>query len=142
MRALLLIGAMIALAMALLTGLERWRFARDAVPMQGQVVEVTARDSRCGRRPSRACTRFTATVAYAVQGSMRQLSLGAGQSRGHDEPVSDARYRPGDRIALRVHPRTGEAYADATTAVWGLPMLLALVGGLMAAFGVFRPRRA
>lgn len=141
MRFVLLLFAVAALAMAGVTGVERWRFAREAVPMDGQVVEVESRNARCGRKPRRACTKFTAIVAYAVAGSTRQVRLGAGQERGRNEPISEARHQVGDRIALRVHPRTGEAHADTTAGVWGLPILLAVFGGLLGLGGLLGARR-
>ena len=84
-----------------------------------------------------ACTKFTAVVEYTVANDTRRMRTGAGQSRGRDEPESEARYDVGDAFALRVHPATREALPDSTMGLWGLPIMLGIGGGLFAVFGLW-----
>jgi hypothetical protein len=141
MKAILMLIALALLVMAAVVGVQRASFVSAAVPTSGTVVDVQARDSRCGRKPRRACTKFTATVEYSVGSDTRRISTGAGQSRGRGEPITRARYRIGDAFALRVHPKTREALPDSFSGLWGLPLVLGLVGGLLAFFGVAGTRR-
>ena len=136
MRAVLMLLALVLLGLSGVIGVQRANFVRVAVPTSGIVVDIESRNSRCGRKPSRACTKFTAVVEYTVANDTRRMRTGAGQSRGRDEPESEARYRIGDAFALRVHPGTREALPDSTMGLWGLPILLGLGGGVLAAFGL------
>lgn len=135
--------ALVLLALAGVIGMQRASFVRVAMPTSGIVVDIESRDTRCGRKPRRACTKFTAVVEYTVANDTRRLRTGAGQSRGRNQPEDQARHRVGDAFPLRVHPATREALPDSTMGMWGLPILLGLGGGVFALFGVlgFRRRR-
>lgn len=135
--------ALVLLALAGVIGMQRASFVRVAMPTSGIVVDIESRDTRCGRKPRRACTKFTAVVEYTVANDTRRLRTGAGQSRGRNQPEDQARHRIGDAFPLRVHPATREALPDSTMGMWGLPILLGLGGGVFALFGVlgFRRRR-
>jgi len=137
MKAVLMLLALVLLALASVIGVQRANFVRQAVPTSGIVVDIESRNARCGRKPRRACTKFTAVVEYTVANDTRRLRTGAGQSRGRDAPDTEARYRVGDAFALRVHPATREALPDSTMGLWGLPILLGLGGGVLAAFGLW-----
>lgn len=137
MKAVLMLGAFVLLALAAALGVQRANFLRAAVPTSGIVVDIESRNARCGRKPRRACTKFTAVVEYMAANDTRRLRTGAGQSRGRDEPIDEARYRVGEAFALRVHPTTGEALPDGTMGLWGLPILLGLGGGVFAVFGLW-----
>lgn len=137
MKALLMLFALALLALSAIVGVQRASFVRAAVPASGIVVDIESRNTRCGRKPRRACTKFTAVVEYTFANDTRRLRAGAGQSRGRDEPVSEARYRVGDAFAVRVHPGTREALPDSTMGLWGLPILLGVGGGLLALFGLW-----
>ncbi|MFN7212060.1 MAG: DUF3592 domain-containing protein [Lysobacteraceae bacterium] len=137
MKAVLMLLALALLALSAIVGVQRANFVRQAVPTSGIVVDIESRNARCGRKPSRACTKFTAVVEYTVANDTRRLRTGAGQSRGRDEPIEEARYRVGDAFALRVHPGTREALPDSTMGLWGLPILLGAGGGLLAVFGLW-----
>lgn len=137
MKALLMLIALALLALSAIVGVQRAAFVRAAVPASGTVVDIESRNTRCGRKPSRACTKFTAVVEYTFANDTRRLRTGAGQSRGRDEPIEEARYRVGDAFALRVHPGTREALPDSTMGLWGLPILLGAGGGLFAVFGLW-----
>ncbi|WP_461058069.1 hypothetical protein [Silanimonas algicola] len=143
MRAVLMLVALVLLALAGVIGMQRASFVRVAMPTSGIVVDIESRDTRCGRKPRRACTKFTAVVEYTVANDTRRLRTGAGQSRGRNQPEDQARHRVGDAFPLRVHPATREALPDSTMGMWGLPILLGLGGGVFALFGVlgFRRRR-
>ena len=137
MRAVLMLVALVLLALAGVVGVQRASFARVAVPTSGIVVDIESRNARCGRKPRRACTKFTAVVEYTMANDTRRMRTGAGQSRGRDEPETEARYRVGDAFALRVHPGTREALPDSTMGLWGLPILLGLGGAVFAVFGLW-----
>lgn len=137
MKAVLMLCALVLLALAAVIGVQRANFLRVAVPTSGIVVGIESRNARCGRKPRRACTKFTAVVEYTVANDTRRLRTGAGQSRGRAEPISEARYRIGDAFALRVHPATREALPDSTSGLWGLPIVLGIGGGLFALFGLW-----
>ncbi len=141
MKAILMLIAFAMLAMSAVVGVQRASFVSAAVPTSGTVVDIQSNNTRCGRRPKRSCTRFSAIVEYSVAGEARHLRAGAGQSRGRDEPISEARYGIGDAFALRVHPKTREALPDSFAGLWGLPLVLGLVGGLLAFFGFAGMRR-
>ncbi|GAB3731094.1 hypothetical protein GCM10028794_07050 [Silanimonas algicola] len=140
---MLMLVALVLLALAGVIGMQRASFVRVAMPTSGIVVDIESRDTRCGRKPRRACTKFTAVVEYTVANDTRRLRTGAGQSRGRNQPEDQARHRVGDAFPLRVHPATREALPDSTMGMWGLPILLGLGGGVFALFGVlgFRRRR-
>ena len=137
MKAVLMLFAFALLALSAVVGVQRASFIRAAIPTSGIVVDVESRNTRCGRKPRRACTKFTAVVEYTVANDTRRMRTGAGQSRGRDEPESEARYRVGDAFPLRVHPGTREALPDSTSGLWGLPILLGVGGVLLALFGLW-----
>ncbi|MCZ8061709.1 DUF3592 domain-containing protein [Silanimonas sp.] len=137
MKAVLMLLALVLLALAGVIGVQRANFVRVAVPTSGIVVDIESRNTRCGRKPRRACTKFTAVVEYTVANDTRRMRTGAGQSRGRDEPESEARFDVGDAFPLRVHPGTREAFPDDTMGLWGLPILLGLGGGVFAVFGLW-----
>lgn len=141
MKALLMLMALVLLVLAAVIGVQRANFVRLASPTSGIVVDVEAQDSRCGRRPRRGCTKFTAVVEYAVANETRRLRTGAGQARGRGQPIERARHRVGEAFALRVHPATREALPDSTFGLWGLPIILGIAGALFAAFGLWGARR-
>mgnify|MGYP002781158405 FL=1 len=141
MKVLLMLVALVLLALAALIGAQRLAFVNAAVPASGIVVDIEARNDRCGRRPRRACTKFTAVVEYTVANDTRRLRTGAGSSRGRDEPVTEADYSVGEAFAVRVHPATREALPDSTSGIWGLPIVLGLGGALFALFGLWGTRR-
>jgi hypothetical protein len=141
MKALVVLLALALLGLAGLVGVQRVAFVNAAVPTSGTVVAIESRNDRCGRRPRRSCTRFTAVVDYTFAGETRQLRASAGSSRGRDEPVTEADYRVGEAFAVRVHPATREALPDSASGLWGLPAVLGIGGGLLAVFGLGGTRR-
>lgn len=141
MKAVLMLFALVLCALAAVVGVQRANFVSAAVPTSGIVADIEARNARCGRKPRRACTKFTAIVEYTVASETRRLRTGAGQTRGRDEPVSEARYRVGEAFALRVHPITREALPDGFLGLWGLPLMLGLGGTVFAVFAIFIRRR-
>lgn len=141
MKALLMLIALVMLALAAMVGVQRASFTSAAVPSSGVVVDVQARETRCGRRPRRACTKFTAIVEYTAANDTRRITVGAGQSRGRGNPASQARYRVGEAFALRIHPTTREALPDSFPAIWGQPLVLGIGGVLLAFFGLQGARR-
>jgi hypothetical protein len=141
MRAVLMLFAIVLLGLAGVIGVQRLSFVNVAVPTSGAVVDIETRNSRCGRKPKRACTKFTAVVEYAVASGTRRLRTGAGSSRGRDEPIGEASHRVGEAFAVRVHPATGEALPDSTSGLWGLPIVLGIGGLLFAVFGLVGTRR-
>jgi hypothetical protein len=141
MKALLMLVALAMLAVAGVVGVQRIAFVNAAVPASGTVVDIEARNDRCGRRPRRACTKFTAIVEYTYANDTRRLRTGAGSSRGRDEPLSEADLSIGEAFAVRVHPATREALPDSTSGIWGLPLVLGLGGLLFGAFGLWGTRR-
>jgi hypothetical protein len=141
MKAVLMLFALVLLVLAGVIGVQRANFVRLAAPTSGIVVDVESRNARCGRKPRRACTKFTAVVEYSVSNDTRRLRTGAGQSRGRDEPISEARYRIGDALPLRVHPATREALPDGFSGLWGLPLVLAIGGAVFGLFGLWGARR-
>lgn len=141
MKAILMLIAIALLALGALIGAQRVMFVASAVPVSGTVVEVAARDDRCGRRPRRACTKFTAIVEYGIGGETRRMRDGAGSSRGRGQPISEANVRVGDAFALKVNPKTREALPDSFRGLWGLPAVLVMFGVLCGLFGLWHQRR-
>jgi len=141
MRWLMVLFSLAALCFAALTGVQRWRFQQVAVSTIGEVISIDARDSTCGRKPRRQCTKFDAVVEYPIDDAPQRLTVGAGQSRGHRQPLSEAEYRKGDPMPVRYNPQTGEAMQDSGSAIWGLPIVLAIMGGVFMVVGLLAGRR-
>lgn len=141
MKAVLMLIALVLLALAAVIGVQRASFVSAAVPAIGKVVDIEARDSRCGRKPRRQCTKFTAIVEYVYADETRRLNIGAGQERGRGEPISEADRRIGDPVALRVHPQTREALPDGVAGLWGLPLILGISGLVFGVVGTIAGRR-
>ena len=140
MKAVLMLIAFALLGLSALIGAQRVMFVASAVPVSGTVVDIAARDDRCGRRPRRGCTKFTAIVEYQFGGETRRMRDGAGSSRGRGQPISEADVRVGDAFALKVNPKTREALPDSFGGVWGLPLTLGLFGLICGAFGLWHQR--
>ena len=140
MKALLMLVAIVLLGFGALIGAQRVMFVASAVPVTGTVVEVAARDERCGRRSRRPCTKFTAIVEYSFAGQTRRMRDGAGSSSGYGQPISESNVRVGQAFAVKVNPRTREALPDSFRGVWGLPLVLAMFGVIVGLFGLWHQR--
>lgn len=117
---------------------DRLEFVRAAQQTEGTVEQVTSENSSCGRKRSRhACTKYEATLRYQVQGSQYRISVSAGRSRGHNQPISHANYAVGGREIVAYDPRRpGRAYRDKLWDIWGAPLITFLVqiGAFVASF--------
>jgi hypothetical protein len=101
----------------------------------GVVRELRAHNDRCGEKIRHDCTRFLATVELQVAGSTRSSYLDAGETGGHDQPLSKARHQVGDRVPFVFDPsRPEEIYRDEFWDVWGMSLgwLVFFVGALAA----------
>lgn len=103
---------------------ERTAFVLKAQKTTATVHDIVGRNDRCGRRSSRACTKFDATLSYVVNGSDYRIRVEAGTMRGHDQPVSAAKYVDGQSETVAYDPRKPHrAYRDALWDIWGAPIL-------------------
>jgi hypothetical protein len=104
---------------------DRIHFVVTARPVSAEVSRVTSQNDRCGSRRSKYnCTKYYATLRYEVQGRWHQISVSAGRQRGHNQPLSGARYRSGDREAVKYDPRQPwRAYRNTLWDIWGAPLM-------------------
>lgn len=109
----------------------------------GTVTTLAADNDRCGSKSSRhSCTRYQATVRYYVRGEWYSLDVGAGRSRGHDQPLSLADYHAGDEVPVVYSAgRPQQAYRDSFWDVWSAP-LMTFFFQISALFGSFRERKS
>lgn len=101
----------------------------------GVVREVQARNDRCGGKRRHDCTRFLATVEFQVAGGRQSSYLDAGDARGHDRPLTDARHKVGEAVPIVFDSsRPEEIFRDKLSDVWATPLgwLFFLVGALAA----------
>lgn len=107
---------------------DRMVFLQNAKRITGKVVSVSSHNDRCGSRRSRySCTRFDAKVQYTPPetGKSYTLSLGAGSSRGHNQPVSRASYQIGNSVQVAYDARKPEtSYEDSFFGIWGTPLMV------------------
>jgi len=119
---------------------DRTIFMLRSQEAHGSVVEVQGKNDRCGgsrRRRRYDCTKFTAGVSYEVRASQYRISVSAGKTRGHDQPLSAADYAVGDSVPVVYSPRSPQrAYRNSIWDVWGAPIMLFIfqVGSFFAAF--------
>lgn len=84
------------------------------------VRELSAENGNCGRGRKYRCTKFFATVDVQSGGSRLSSRIKAGDVRKHDQPVSRALYRPGDRVPVLFNPdRPKEIFRDKLWDLWG-----------------------
>ncbi|MEZ0259766.1 MAG: DUF3592 domain-containing protein [Alphaproteobacteria bacterium] len=126
---------------------QRVIFLQSARRIEGKVISVTGKDSRCGGRRTRYnCTRFEAKVEYTPQetGRTYQIALDAGTTRGHYMPVDHATHRQGQAVKVAYAPDAPDtAYEDTFWGIWGTPlqvMFYQLVA-FWASLGESRDRR-
>lgn len=108
---------------------DRILFIQSAEHTIGQVVEVSAYNSRCGggrRKRSYSCTKFTAKIEFRAQtNQIHHLKISAGRSRGHNQPISHSRIKVKDRIAVIYDPEApNKAYEDSFMGIWGTPIII------------------
>ncbi len=111
---------------------DRILFMHSAEHTIGQVIDVSGYNSRCGggrRRSSYPCTNFTANVEFQDQANqIYHLKIGAGHSRGYDKPISLAKLKIKDRVAVIYNPHNpNKAYEDSFMGVWGTPIIIFMV---------------
>ena len=81
---------------------------------------LSAENDRCGGRRKYRCTKFFATVDVQSGGSRQSSRIKAGAVKKHDQPVSRALYRPGDRVPVFFTPdRPEEIFRDKFWDLWG-----------------------
>jgi hypothetical protein len=104
---------------------DRIEFVRTAQRINATVEDIWASNDRCGRKRARyACTKYQARLRYEVQGGQYRLSVSAGQSRGHNQPISRAEYRIGGTDVVAYDPRKpSRGYRDRTWDIWGAPVV-------------------
>jgi hypothetical protein len=88
------------------------------------------------RRARKPCTKFHARLDYVVNGMTYDIYVSAGQSDGHDQPISQARHSLRERVPVVYDPRTPRrACRDTFWDIWGAALmtffvqLFAFVGG-------------
>ena len=117
---------------------DRMEFVRTARETSGTVEQVTSENTSCGRKRTRhACTKYRATLRYDVQGTQYRITVPAGRSRGHNQPISHAQYAVGGRDVVVYDPRRpGRAYRDRVWDIWGAPLITFFVqiGSFLAGF--------
>lgn len=127
MKKFLLLAVAVGLTLPLLYFLiDRIQFVSVAQTTPGTVEQVTAKNSTCKRRRySRyACTLFRATIGYDVEGRHYRLQVAAGRARNHNQPISRAKYRKGERERVAFDPdRPSRAYRDTFWDIWGTPLM-------------------
>lgn len=81
---------------------------------------LSAENGRCGGKRKYRCTKFFATVDVQSGGSRLSSRIKAGAIKKHDQPVSRAFYRPGDRVPVFFNPdRPEEIVRDKLWDLWG-----------------------
>jgi hypothetical protein len=117
---------------------DRTEFVSTARQTSGVVEQVTRQNTSCGRKRSRhACTKYEATLRYEVQGAQYRISVPAGSSRGHNQPISHASYAIGAREVVAYDPRRPHrAYRNKLWDIWGAPLMTFFVqiGAFIAGF--------
>lgn len=122
-----LIASILFLAIGICFFFETADFLSAAQRTVGQVSSLSAHNDRCGgRRVRYSCTKFYATVKFTVNPHVYYHSVGAGQVRGHNQPVSMADRKTGMTVATAYDPQNPwRAHEDTFIGIWG------------ATFGVF-----
>jgi len=103
-------------------GLTRLYFVVTAENGIGAVESVSARNDSCGsRRNKRACTEFTASVAFkAKDGRPANLSMSAGSTDGHNMSVTHADLKVGSTVALLYRASDpNNALPNSLSDIWG-----------------------
>ena len=118
--------------------IDRVVFITTAETGQGTVSSVQAHNAMCGGRRNRYdCTRYRAVVRFSVEGSGHQITVAAGSVRGHDQPLTRARYRVGASVPVAYSPGNPlRAYRDEFWDIWAAPFL-AFVFQIASLFGAF-----
>jgi len=123
---------------------DRVQFVLTAQSVTAVVDRVTSENDRCGRRRSRHnCTKYRATLSYEVQARRHHISVSAGTQRGHNQPISRANYRSGDRVSVKYDPaRPARAYRNTFWDIWGAPIFtfFAQIAVFVASFAEQRRR--
>lgn len=104
---------------------DRTAFVLKSQTTTASVHDIVGRNDLCGRRRSKySCTKFDATLSYAVNGSDYRIRVEAGSERGHNRPISAAKYRDGQAVSVAYDPRNPQrAYRDTVWDIWGAPIL-------------------
>lgn len=121
--------SMVCLLIAIGFTVERTIFLLGAERTQGTVVAIDGRNATCGKKKHRySCTQFTATVHYTIpSGAVLAIDIGAGSSRGSDQPATNASRRTGDPVRVVYSPKNpSKAYQDSFFGVWGAPVIAAV----------------
>ncbi|MGE0616341.1 MAG: DUF3592 domain-containing protein [Bacteriovoracia bacterium] len=120
-------------------------FLRHAVETTGTVREIFGENSRCGggkRRPSYNCTKFYMQAEYASPQGKHRLSIAAGKVRGHNQPPEACRRRVGDVVPVVYDARDpSRAAHNEFFALWGLPILLSILSGIVFVVLLVQNRR-
>jgi hypothetical protein len=142
----------ISMVLLLIAGgfaIERLWFLSQAEKTQGTVTQVTASNGQCGggrRRSSHACTRFTAHIGFAAPGgNSGGITIGAGNSRGHGQPITRANYRVSQKVPVVYDPHNvARAYHDSLMSIWNVPIfiMVAQVATLVASMCESRRKRS
>jgi hypothetical protein len=143
-RPFLLVVAAALLVAAVGLGVERLVFLQRAKRTMGDVVDVDATNDRCGsnRRTRYACTRFSATVRFTpAAGETATHVVDAGDSRGHDMPVSAAKLHEGDLVPIVYDPSRPRRAYRGSGEVWSAPGIAVLGGVVTLIVALSPPRR-
>jgi hypothetical protein len=133
-------GLVLTVASLTLVGYRAWQLSQAAW-VDGRVQQVTARNERCGTKPRRPCTEFTADVSYDVGGRTYWLDEPAGSARDHDQPIARASLRVGDRVEVAYDPEEpGDHYNGGWHVVPVVAMMAGLGGIVLVVIGVKQPR--
>lgn len=118
----------ISLALCLPLGyflIDRISFVQVAQRTSGVVEDVWGHNGSCGRKRSRHdCTRYDARLRYQTSAGQYRIVVSAGSARGHNQPVSRARYAVGAREIVAYDPRNpARAYRNKLWDIWGTPLV-------------------
>jgi hypothetical protein len=110
--------------------IERLMFLKRAEYTTGKVIDVTSYNGRCGGRKSRySCTKFNASVEFLTgERSRYTFRISAGNARGHNRPLEDAKVVVDDQVPVVYDPRNpSKAYENTTWGVWGNPIMILIL---------------
>ena len=136
--------SMIAAAVMLYFVGDRVWFLRHAERTTGSVIALQASNERCGSRRSRYdCTRFHANVAFFVRDDEHRLFVDAGSARGHNRPLTGAKYRVASTVNVVFSAANpAHAYRDTWWDVWARPAIAFLAHLVMLVVSFIEPRRS
>lgn len=122
----MLVVSAVLLLVAIGLGIERTLFVLGSAASEGKVARIDSENSRCGSKKSRYdCTVFSAMVQYAIpSGAILAIRVGAGSTRGNNQPSSSASRSIGDRVGVLYSEKNPvKAYENTIFGVWGAPLI-------------------